>query len=87
MTDATLPSKDVLNPTGPPFTVGRYGSLGACITAERDWLRAGLEDVVKSMKPSGFCSVADHGIAHFNLTKLLGTPDETDAVSSTEEAK
>lgn len=26
--------------TGPPFTVPRYGSLGACITAERDWLRA-----------------------------------------------
>jgi hypothetical protein len=23
---------------GPPFTMGRYDSLGACITAEREWL-------------------------------------------------
>lgn len=27
-------------PTGPPFTIERYGSFGACIHAERDWLLA-----------------------------------------------
>lgn len=35
--DAEVPSsKDVVS--GPPFTVERYGSFGACVTAERDWL-------------------------------------------------
>lgn len=33
------PSKDL---SGPPFTMDRYGSLAACITAERDWLREEL---------------------------------------------
>lgn len=27
-----------LEKNGPPFTVDRYGSLGECVTAERDWL-------------------------------------------------
>lgn len=29
--------------TGPPFTVTRYGSFGACVVAERDWLRKELD--------------------------------------------
>ena len=33
----------VLAPKGPPFTVARYGSLGASICAERDALRGALE--------------------------------------------
>lgn len=30
-------------PTGPPFTVERYGSLGESIMGERDWLRLEVE--------------------------------------------
>lgn len=30
---------------GPPFTVTRYGSLGASICAERNWLRAKLDEI------------------------------------------
>lgn len=36
---------NVLSPKGPPFTVARYGSLGAAITAQRDALRAALESL------------------------------------------
>jgi hypothetical protein len=37
-------SKEV---SGPPFTIGRYDSLGACVTAERDYLRTLLRDWLK----------------------------------------
>ncbi len=36
---------------GPPFTVERYGSLGACIVAERDYFRYALMDIAKGNGP------------------------------------
>lgn len=37
--------------SGPPFTVTRYGSLGACVTAERDWLAADNERLRAALGP------------------------------------
>ena len=34
---------------GPPFTMGRYDSLGACITAEREWLAEENERLSKRL--------------------------------------
>jgi hypothetical protein len=34
----------------PPFTVTRYGSLGAAICAERDWLRTRVEKLEQAAR-------------------------------------
>lgn len=67
-------------PKGPPFTVPRYGSLGASIIAERDWLKADLETKVtarnKWMREAversaeitqlrGTLSLAEEGLANY----------------------
>ena len=65
-------SKDVLNPAGPPFTVGRYGSLGACVTAERNCLRAVLKEILEELQ-------LDDSRHDLQAKILLATrqPDET----------
>jgi hypothetical protein len=53
MTDQ-LPSKER---NGPPFTVDRYGTLAAAVTAERDWLRGEVERVTRKLDTCGLeCS-------------------------------
>jgi hypothetical protein len=39
------------DPDGPPFIVDRYGSLAACVIAERDWLRKRLAALEQKAKP------------------------------------
>jgi hypothetical protein len=38
---------DARTTDGPPFTVDRYGSLGACICAENRWLRSKVAELEK----------------------------------------
>lgn len=64
---------------GPPFTVPRYGSFGACVIAERDWLREALQTIVAMWEGNANDVDLTDGMMRVASEALTTSPVETSA--------